>query len=325
MIKTLRITGVAAVAFAGVVLASVLGQVSLLHVEGPGDEKMARILASAGAVDRFRELHADSEQANQDTTPPLVKQAEQFKDIIDPKAPTPVASDQESAPPVRPGLPVKPVPTSQTFALLGTAYSLSDPSSSFAYIRSVDNTCQWVACGSEIGHLVIKEVRESSIVCWDGSRESELAIEAVPDRASLLEGDGETPASVTSEMPQPVEVKAIRPASNRSPRLPGNRQVPPSVHAAPRLSTGEQRSLDDLASRLKDLHGASGEGPVADANRAATIDKLMSEFKSSRVGPEETRNLENLGNDPSTEKQRAREEQKREFIRRLNSGRPLKD
>jgi len=324
MVKTLRIAGVAAVAFAGVVLASVLGRVSLIHLEGPGDEKMEKILVSAGAVDRFRELHADGDQANQDTTPPLVKQAELFKDIIDPKVPTPVATAEKTAVTPRAIAPRKPESTSQTLTLLGTAVSPSNPSSSFAYIRFQDSTCQWVACGSEVGHLVIKEVKEDSIICWDGRRDSELAIEVVPDRASLLEDNGEAPASATVETPQPVEVKIVEPPSDRPPRLP-NRLAPPMTSAAPRLTAGEQKSLDDLASKLKNLPGGPGDGSVVDANRTAAIEKLMSEFKSSRVGPEEARHLENLGGDSSTEKQRAREEQRREFIRRLNSGRSVKD
>lgn len=323
MIKTLRITGVAAVAFAGVILASVLGQISLLRVEAPGSEKMEKILASAGAVDRFRELHT-GDDPNNDTTPPLVKQAEAFKDIIDPKVVAPVVADAPKTPIApRSGPSKKQEPTSQQFTLLGTACSLSDPSSSFAYIRSVDNTCQWVACGSEIGHFLIKEVREDSIVCWDGRRESVLTIEAVPDRVSLLESDGEAPEPAAVETSEPVEVKTASPLPNQL-HLPGNRPVPSPSQVSPKLTTGERESLDDLTDKLRNLRGVSGDGLAADANRAA-VEKLISELKSSRVSPEETKNLENLGADSSTEKQRAREEQKREFIRRLNSGRPLKN
>jgi len=324
MVKTLRIAGVAAVAFAGVVLASVLGQVSLLHLGGPGDEKMGRILASAGAVDRFRDLHAGKDQAGQGTTPPLVKQAEIFKDIIDPKVVAPAAPVEATAAPARPTLPVKPVATLQNFTLLGTAYSPSKPSSSFAYIRAADNTCQWVECGGEIGHLVIKEVKESSVICWDGRRESELAMLETPDRASLLEVDEEAPASDVVETPQPVEVQAVTPPSGR-PHLAPNRMIPPSVRTGAGLTADEQKSLDDLASRLKRLSGAPEDGHAPDANRVADIGKLISEYKSSRVTPEETKNLENLGNERNLEKERAREEQRREFIRRLNSGRPLRD
>ena len=77
--------------------------------------------------------------------------------------------------------------------------------------------------------------------------------------------------------------------------------------------------------QMPSLPGRILDGQAPDANRVADIGKLITEYKSSRVGPEETKNLENLGNERNLEKQRAREEQKREFIRRLNSGRPLRD
>jgi len=125
------------------------------------------------------------------------------------------------------------------------------------------------------------------------------------------------------ETAAPVEVKTATPLPNRL-HLPGNRPVPSPSQVSPRLTTGERESLDDLTDKLRNLRGVSGDGVAADANRAA-VEKLISELKSSRVSPEETKNLENLGADSSTEKQRAREEQKREFIRRLNSGRPLKN
>jgi hypothetical protein len=319
MIKTLRITGVAAVAFAGVVLASLLGPVSLIRLDSSRDEKIGKILDAPGAVDRSRDLHAGTEPGGPDTTPPLVRQAELFKDIIDPKPLIGVVQTEASASPVRTGPPTKPVSTSQKFALLGTAYSPSNPGSSFAYVRFVDNTCQWVPCGSEVGHIVIKEIRESSIVCWDGHRESEQLIEAVPDRVSLLEADGGAPASDPAAASEPLEVKVVEAPPSR-PRIPSRSVRPPVMGGTPRLTTDEQESLGDLASRLRRL-----EGPGADANRAAAVDRLISEFKSSRVSPEETRNLENLGGEMAGEKERGPEGQKREFIRKLNTARPPKD
>ena len=320
MIKTLRITGVAAVAFAGVVLASVLGPVSVIHLDNRSDEKMGKILAAPGAVDGFRDLHAGKDQANQDTTPPLVKQAETFKNIIDPKPTTPVGTAVASTTTVRGGPTVKPpVPPSQKFMLLGTAYSPSNPSSSFAYVRFQDNTCQWVPCGSEVGHIVIKEIREDSVVCWDGHRESEVAMEVVPDRASLLEVEEDASAS------EPVEAKII--GSPSSPPQLSNRSVLPTTRAvAPRMTDDELQSLGDLANKIKKLHGSLGDDdPAADANRVAAVNRLMSEFKSSRVSPQETKKLEDLGDEPSREKEQAREEQKREFIRKLNAARTSKN
>jgi len=138
MIKTLRLTGVAAVAFAGLVLASVLGPVSLIRLDDTSDQRMGEILASPGAVERFHDLHGDKNPAGQDTTPPLVRQAELFKDIIDPKLLSPAPAMQAVASPRRESIAVKPPVTSAKFTLVGTSCSASNPNLSFAYIRSAD-------------------------------------------------------------------------------------------------------------------------------------------------------------------------------------------
>ncbi len=307
MIKTLRITGVAAVAFAGVVLASVLGPVSLIHLDNRNDRQMAKILDAPSAVERFQKQHAGSNQVSQDTKPPLVKQAEFFKDLIDPKLPVPAASTPASSAPVRSSPVIKPLTTSPKFALIGTSCSPSHPNSSFAYIRFLDNTFQWVQCGSEVGHLLIKEVRESSVICWDGNRESEIAMEPVPERASLLEADNVASAPAAS---QPVEVNIVEPPAGQ-PALARAQAVVPG------MSDDEQEALGDLVERLKGLQSHSGNGnPATHAEQVAAANKLISEFQSSRVSPQETRKLEGLGNEPNRESERAREEQKREYLRR---------
>ncbi|MBP7051820.1 MAG: hypothetical protein KBE65_12470 [Phycisphaerae bacterium] len=320
MIQTLRITGVAAVAFAGVILASLLGPVSLIRLDDSRNEKMDKIITAPGAVDRFQSQHTGDDQVGPDTTPPLVKQAESFKDIIDPPAP-PVAEAPKAPPTGRGTTTAKSPPAgSQKFTLLGTSYSPSNPGSSFAYIRFVDNTCQWVECGSEVGHDVIKEIREDSIVCSDGRRDTVLFVEVVPDRVSLLEADGEVLPSDAAATPEPIEVRAVDAPPSR-PRMP-NRVAP---HGAGRLTLSEQGALGDLASSLKKLRGVPGEGVGADANRAAAVERLISEFKSSRVSPEEARNLENLSGETTGESERGPEPPTREFIRKLNTARPPKD
>ena len=189
MIKTLRITGVAAVAFAGVVLASVLGPVSLIHLDDRNDQQMGKILAAPGAVERFQELHGDKNQASQNTKPPLVMQAELFKDIIDPKLPTPVAQTQT------PVTTIRSTPMAQTAGRFREVHPDRDElfalESECPRLRtlSVDNTFKWVQCGSEVGHLTIKEVREGSVICWDGNRESEVTDGSRAGRVSLLEAD----------------------------------------------------------------------------------------------------------------------------------------
>jgi hypothetical protein len=321
MIKTLRLTGVAAVAFAGLVLASLLGPVSLIRLDGRNDQQMGKVLNAPGAVERFRELQGDKTTTNKDSKPPLVVQAELFKNIIDPKLPpaAPAAPTQSSAP--RTAQAVKPpVPTSAKFTLIGTSCSPSNPNSSIAYVRSMDNTCQWVRCGSEIGYLTIKEVREGSVICWDGRRESEIPIEVVPDRVAMLEGREAAPASTTTPAtaPQPVGVKVLGvPASQ--PRLPVRSALPQPQSAAPKMNEDEHKAMSEIVDRLK--QSSNTGGPATEAERRA-LANMISELKSSRVSPQETRKLEDMGDGAAADSGgQVKEEASREILKRLNAAR----
>lgn len=319
MVKTLHILGVIAVALAGVILVSVLGPVALIRLDSKNDQRINRVQSSPGAVERFQELHGDRNVPSQDAKPPLVKQAELFKDIIDPK---PVIQDRPVArvePPTRvtPG-PTPRAPVTAKFTLLGTSRSTSNPSVSFAYIRLPDNTYQWVQSGSEIGHLTIKEVREGSLLCWDGQRESEVSMEAVVDRVSLMTKDE---AAVTpAEMPisQAVPARSSIPVKISESPAVVPQGMPQSVPTAMRngsskMTEEEQRVVSELVEKYRKMQSASlGDANAATAaDRLALANKLMSELRSSRVSPQETRKLETLGDQVVRDNERSREEPNR--------------
>jgi len=319
MIKTLRITGVAAVALAGVVLASVLGPVSLIHWGGQDDQQMEKIIAAPSAVERFREQYGDKTEVSQDT-PPLVKQAELFKDIIDPRLPPAAGSKTTKTAAAGPRSPtVKPPASSPKFELVGTSCTSSDPQFSFAYIRLPDNTYQWVKAGSPVGHLVIREVKQGSITCWDGRNVIPMTVEAVPNRANQLEVNRTSPSSTPRKAPRAVGVKVIEDPAGQP-----QASDPPAFADAPdakaQLNDEEQAALGNLFNKLKELNDQT-DGNAVDQ---ATASELIAEYKSSRVSPQETKRLETLGEKRNDDKDAAREEQKREFIRQLNLRRATK-
>jgi len=268
MVKTLRLTSVAAVILAGLVLASVLGPTSLLGLGVPEDEPLEKTLDGPSAVDRFKEQHGGRAPSGRNTTPPLVKQAELFAAILNPPADTPSLSQKPFVPVAK--KPKLPVSSSARFTIEGLSYCPSDPKQSFAFLRLVDGTHRWVQPGDEIGHHVIRAVKDNSIVCWDGNQETEMPMELPPDTASLLETGGGSDTAATSSQPAITKVSHSTPTARGRP--------------ATRLTPNDQKRLSDLLSRIKQ----AGADPAARA-------KLISEYQSSRVSPQEAEKLDDLG------------------------------
>ncbi len=309
MIRTLRITSVAAVILAGAVLASVLGPVSLIGFGIRSDKQVKKVVEAPSAVDRFKEQNPGKDP-KQDTTPPLVKQAELFADILKPKATTPppvpvptkgLANRPTITPPV----------TSANFNLVGLSYSPT-PDFSFAYIRLADQqTYQWVRPGSQIGHITVKEVRSDRIIYWDGRQNVEKMVEQPPETGSMLETGKAVPMPETPAPRQSV-----------TGQVPSNPAVPPALASQPAttpvdsgatdLSPEDQKNLDDLGARLKA------------SNRAADQQKAIEAFRSSRVSPEEAKRLGNLGEELNGNKAGPKDDKWRDRLKRPNTPRTLK-
>ena len=280
MIKTLRLTSVAAVILAGLVLASVLGPTSLLGLGVPEDEPLEKTLDGPSAVDRFKEQHGDRAPSGRDTTPPLVKQAELFAAILNPPANTALPSQKTFVPVAK--KPKLPVSSSARFTIEGLSYCPSDPMQSFAFLRLVDGTHRWVQPGDEIGHHVIRAVKGNSVVCWDGNRETEIPMELPPDTAGLLETGSGSDTAATSSKPTITKVSRSS-ATGRG-------------TSSARLTPNDQKRLSDLLSRIKQ----AGADPAARA-------KLISEYQSSRVSPQEAEKLDDLGKKVSSDSTQAKQ------------------
>lgn len=329
MVKTLRITGVAVVLLAGVVLASVLVPTSVFHWGAPDNNQLSQILNEPNAFDRWKRQHGSEDQSQRDATPPLVKQAETLARIINPPAKM-AAAGQTTLPKSKPvSAPIMPSITSAKFSLVGTAYSPSMPAASFAYIRLADNTTyQWVQQGEQVGHLTVKEIKSDSIICWDGSRNVVMPVEPIPETANMLTGGGAAGASATlaaPAAPQPVVGKTPNPPVVRptipSPQVAATRPGTPGSSSAdvpsPQLTPQEEEVLGSLVDKIKQ----SETDPAA---REAAIRKIIEEYRSSRITAGETERLENLGEELNDRKDAAKEAQRRELLRRLSTPRSTK-
>ena len=335
MIKTLRITSVAAVLLAVVVLASVLGYLwpaSLLHLNFGvrSDKQVEKILGGPSAVDRFKEQYRNKGRGPDDTTPPLVKQAEIFADILNPQVPTgPTTTTPIALPPKQSS--AKPIgPVSSKFELLGTSCS-SNPNTSFAYIRLPDGTCQWTGVGTEIGHVTIKEIHNGSIVCSDGGRDIPMTTAATPETSTLLE-TGKAPKDATSqpqassEPPTRSRVSDVKVSTTTSapvragrPFVAASRGTVPGAPPA-QISKEEQKNLTELGDRLKTNEGA-------DSNNTA-VNKLISDFKAAQANPSQAETVPHplapSDADRGNWKDNMKEDTRRQWQRRLTMPRSTK-
>lgn len=299
MLRIARIVGVAALVFTGLVLASIKWPVHPLHLGLTQDREAKEFLEKDSAVTRFNSRQDNNEvSANQDKTPPLVKQAQILEEILNPRV---AQAAPVSAPNARgPTLPVQPPKSTAKFDLVGISYSVSDPGNSFAYIRLPDNTYQWIRQGSEVGHLTVKQVKSNAIVCFDGQRMNEMVVEPTIDTASILETGLKVPALD---------------------RITGGNSA--------RLTGQDEAGLNELVHRLKQELQKEGKSNQADSNavsaeKAAAAGKLITEYKSSQVGAEEAQNLEKLGEKLNGAKDNPVEEKRRELLRRMSQPRSPK-
>jgi hypothetical protein len=323
MVNTLRITSVVAVLVAVVLLILVAGPKSfapnlLAKFALGNDEEVDRILSAPSVVERF--VKNQGNQAKADTTPALVKQAEIFASILNPPEPPPRRDPDRNVRPKPGSRPVRPVVTSAKFDLVGTTYLASDPEMSFAYIRLPDSTQQWLRQGDEVGHLTVKEIKDGSIVCWDGQKEVELVAEPVPETASVLESGAAPPTG--SQRPEPASAS---PASERItgppvPRPWSSSRATPAPDAE--IDAETRQKMEELVSRIKESNGpGSAQSP---AERAAMVNRMMAEIKKSRVSPEEAEDVEDLGRELNESQNTPPNQRRTNLRRKLSIPRPPK-
>ena len=137
---------------------------------------------------------------------------------------------------------------------------------------------------------MVKEIRNRSIIYWDGQTDVEMAVGEVPETASLLEASGSAPVQTEAD-PAPVRPEHGRITGPPVPRpwSPGQSAAPPK----PAMDPESRERLEALGNRIR--AASSGNSAMTQEERLALRKKMMDEFKASRVGPEETEDVEDLG------------------------------
>ncbi|MEJ5259194.1 MAG: hypothetical protein WHS88_03285 [Anaerohalosphaeraceae bacterium] len=274
MLKALRIASLAAVIGAVVVLAAV----AVLGFRG--DPEIEAFLAQEGVVEQFRKKSQTVPAAKPDAVSPLEQAAKAFALRIDPPPPPPPPKPVEppKPPEVKPPVVQPPRPPENRqptltakFTLIATARYTDQPEKSMALLQNVQNEYKWYRQGDQVGHLVIHEIKDGSIVLYQGDKfNSELFMPAPPPTKSLLKSDGAV-ASAAPRGPSSVSVSGIAPESNEEIQAG---TLGPSADGQPDIS----RAASSRPPRPQ---------PAASPPRIATTIPMQEEVPTLEIDPQE--------------------------------------
>lgn len=267
MIKTLRITSIAAAVLA-------CGFLAFPFIFGiHADPKVDELLKAADAVEKFSGIQ-NQRTAKKDTQlSPLVKQAQAFALYLNPPEPKP--QPESEAP--ESSRAVRPVVVTPKFDLIGTSIHPTRPELSLALIDEPGKGMHWVKQSAKIEHLTIEQIKSGVVVVSDGARTSEIAAER-PEKISLLRNPPaeNTPPAPSAAPPQPT---------------------PESPPAAPQV----EAPIEQISKELEEIERQVNTGtldPNAAAERsAAVVEKYMADTQSARsqITSEEAKGLDKLG------------------------------
>lgn len=277
MINVLRIISLIAAVLAGVffVFPVIYGVDS--------DEQVKEFLKTPEVREKFENAADSRINRNKDLTSPLVKQARAFASYLNPK-PTakrsPTASKRST---IKSALPVTP-----KFKLRGTSYCENDPNMSLALIDEPGKGRHWVRPSSKVGHLLIEQIKDGLIVVQSSEETFELAIEE-----STVKSVSPTPRRTSNQ----ARFSPKLPVSSKKPATISRPSTTVSLKQEPDENERDTRAkalIEKLRNLQKDTVSDKTAG-VDDKDKAARIERLISQYQSTRISPEEAKKLGNLG------------------------------
>lgn len=293
MIKTLRITSIAAVALAVVFL------VSSVVFGVRGDSEIEKFLESPGVLDMFKQAGGRNRGGADNQKNPLIAAAEAFSKYLDP----PIIPMERPAPaPPREVARVEPpIQTTPKFRLIGISYYEARPEESLAFVDEVGKGAHWVRPATKLGHITIEAVKEDAVVVNDGTKTYELT----PDSAPASPVAAITPASmpgVSTALPGASTAAAVPPQPTTATARPTTTTAarPPVSRTAPSVDPDRAAQMEAFVERLKAMQknlntDKSGNEAASPEDREAQMRALMDQMAASRVSEDEARELDDLG------------------------------
>lgn len=182
------------------------------------------LLERPGAIETFLQNRGGVSVQEPERLSPLMAQANILAAHLNPPAPvqaSPVVLPE--APKPAPAAPViRPVTTSPKFSVYGTSCCDERPERSMALIAELGSQtpARWVRSGTQVGHLVIQEIRPGSIVCLDGGQVQEMKVErtalAVGTATDSRSSSGTGAPTAAQTQPTPLSAPGKRPIHGKS-------------------------------------------------------------------------------------------------------------
>lgn len=263
MVKTLRITSVAAVFLAVVffVLPAVFGF--------RGDAEIEEFLKLPGAIEEFSEARGQVRGEGESQVSPLIKQAESFASYLSPPARQKPAKSVPSEKPSRVPRPSRAV--SPKFRLIGTSYYALRPDMSLALVDEPGKGFRWISRSSEVGHLVIEKIEQARVLVRDGQRTFEMFAER-PEKGDLVKRALLGGEAARDEADW-IVVKG---------RISGDEETARTDDALAEME-------GDLRAKLESARAAE------DVEEIERLERLIADVKAMGISDEEAENLGRLG------------------------------
>lgn len=285
MIKTLKITSIAAVGLTVVFL------IFSVTFGVRSDKASEEIIDSIGAVEKFKKETGDKvAKRKNEQTPPLVKQAEAFALYLNPP-PKPKPKPRPGRTTRKPDTKPRPPKVSAKFDLVGTSFYKTAPEQSIALIDQPGKGFQWIRQSEKIGHLVIKEIKDGVIVIQDGKRTFEMTAQRKP-RISLVKEKGKSAKETTSKSR----------AKSSSEKRKKRSEVRQRRARHPQPQPGREKATDfpvEIFEKLQAMQKDAERGNVDEEEAARQSELLMLELiadiEGQRISGEEANDLGTLG------------------------------
>lgn len=305
MVKTVRIASILTALLVVIIVALpvVLGA-------GSDDTKTTKSYEVQSVVERFKKTRGNRAQKDTDQIPPLVKEARDFALYLNPP---PLKVERVKPPVERKNValpPVQSISRTAKFNLIATCVHESNPVLSVALIDEPGLDRRWVRQSDVVGHLIIKEIKEGSVIINDGTRTYPLTMVEKPVETSLVVGESAAgePKPLINRTPVLINNTGLDRTTLNQKQVSDTKRPAQSVRnrqmSVPIIDPEEQQLLDKFVNELSSIVNESGGDATELSQQKAedVIEKYFSDIENMRISRQEAQKLDDLGEKLGSEK-----------------------